>query len=102
MTARRTTFCCVALLTLAIVMTFGPVVRNNFTDWDDPDTIWANPHLHPATFSNIGWYWNHSDAELYIPVTYTAWGGLAHLGQKPAPNGTMGPDPAVFHAASIA
>ena len=91
----------ICLVALLVLVTFSPLVRCGFTDWDDQDTIWANPHLHPATLSSIGYYWTHAENELYIPLTYTVWGGLTHLGHKVEGNGTIGPNPMVFHAANV-
>src|SRR5438552_16746435 len=98
---RATIWCC-ALIVIATLVTFGPLVRCGFTDWDDPDTIWSNPHLRPATLASVGYYWTHAEAELYVPLTYTVWGGLAQLGQRQEANGASGPNPAVFHAANVA
>ncbi len=91
----------IGLIVLAVLVVFGPLVRNGFTDWDDQDTIWNNPHLRPATWKSIQYYWLHSEAELYMPVTYTVWGGLAHLGERKSAGATTAPDPAYFHAANI-
>src|SRR3954449_1786670 len=74
----------------AVCLTFSPMVRCGFTDWDDQDTIWANPHLHPATLSSVGYYWTHAENELYVPLTYTVWGGLSHLGQQRQGEGKNG------------
>src|SRR5439155_3416327 len=93
---------CVVLIVVVVLVTFAPLLRCQFTDWDDPDTIWANPHLHPATLANIAHYWTHAEGELYIPLTYSIWGALAHLGQAQEPNGTIGPSAAVYHGANVA
>ena len=92
---------CVALILIGTLVTFSPLLKCAFTDWDDPDTIWANPHMRPATASSIGYYWTHAEEELYIPLTYTLWGGLARIKQAPVPNGSLGPAAVVFHAANI-
>src|SRR5262245_15415368 len=82
---------CIALIVIATLLTFSPLVKSAFTDWDDPDTIWANPHLRPATLQSISYYWTHAEEELYIPLTYTVWGGLSRIRQAPVPNGSLGP-----------
>jgi hypothetical protein len=92
---------CVALILIGTLVTFSPLLKCAFTDWDDPDTIWANPHMRPATPSSIGYYWTHAEEELYIPLTYTVWGGLSRIKQAPVPNGSLGPAAIVFHAANI-
>src|SRR5689334_22806070 len=89
------------LITLAIAITFGPLVRASFTDWDDQDTIWQNPHMRPATMATLGHYWTHTEGELYIPLTYTVWAGLAKIAPLRGAGGLPSPNPAVFHAANI-
>ncbi len=99
--ATWTVLWCGLLIVVVALVAFAPLMRCQFTDWDDPDTIWANPHFRPATLASVGHYWRHAEGELYIPLTYTMWGGLSHLGQATEPNGSVGPDARTYHAANL-
>jgi hypothetical protein len=90
----------VLLIVLAILVTFGPVVRNEFTNWDDQTTIASNPLLRGPVGSSLTHYWKHAEAELYVPLTYTVWTALAKV--APVPSGEVRlPNAAVFHGANV-
>ena len=84
----------IAIITLA---TYARLLSCDFTQWDDPQTVWQNPRLHPPTLKTIQYYWTTAGSDapmgLYIPVTYTFWTILAKI---------AGIRPAIFHAANIA
>src|SRR5579862_1140282 len=84
----------IAVITLA---TYARLISCDFTQWDDPQTVWQNPRLHPPTLSSIRYYWTTAGADapmgLYVPVTYTAWAILAKV---------AGLTPTAFHAANVA
>jgi protein O-mannosyl-transferase len=89
----------VALITLAVYL---PTARHNFLDWDDQDTVAANPDfIRPAT-ADWSHYWTQPYIELYMPLTYTFWGMLAGIAYTPGAGGGGSLNPAVFHFASAA
>jgi tetratricopeptide (TPR) repeat protein len=96
----ETSIYCVLLIVIATLVTFGPVVRNQFTNWDDQTTIANNARLHGPIGESLSYYWKHSASELYVPVTYTVWTVLAKV--APVPSGEIRlPNAAVFHGASV-
>jgi hypothetical protein len=93
LTRRWFWFVAIVLLTFAM---FSPLIRADFTAWDDPDTLALNPKLHPPTWDSLADYWTTAgDAApmgLYVPVTYTVWSAAS------IPNG---PSPHVIHAINV-
>lgn len=91
-------------LVATVGFAMGRAVFNGFTSWDDPHTLWMNPAFNPPTFDKVMAFWNPKSPEagLWVPVTYTVWGALAHLGWLAEP-GAWGErlSPMVFHAASL-
>ena len=81
-------------IALAVWATFGRATANEFISWDDELLITHNPRITDPTLSNLEWIWTHPHEDLFIPVVYTAWWTLAHLGGQP--------DPVIFHAANVA
>jgi hypothetical protein len=63
----------VVVITAAIYM---PVVGYDFVAWDDDLHVYANPWLHPVTWSHIRTFWEAPYQHLYIPLTYTVWAAL--------------------------
>src|SRR6266498_3640415 len=49
----------------------------DFVEWDDPQTIAANPDFNPPNVTHLLRYWRAPYLDLYIPMTYTAWTGIA-------------------------
>jgi Flp pilus assembly protein TadD len=96
--ARRQWLAHAGVVVVACALAFGPVLWNDFTSWDDYDTIARNAHFNPPTFAGLGHYWTHPHMHLYVPVTYTAWWGLALIAHA-AGDGTLAAWP--FHLASM-
>ena len=91
-----------ALLILAVTLTFAPVLRNGFLAWDDDKTIEHNPRIEHPSAANLLHYWRHPYMDLYVPVTYTAWSGIAWASRLL--HGSQSEDaldPRLFHAASL-
>ncbi len=84
-----------AILFLAIFVTYLPAFSCDFVSWDDYDTIARNPALHPPTPASIVDFWKRPQGDLYIPITYTLWALVADI---TAPQTS----PALFHALNIA
>jgi hypothetical protein len=90
------------LLAVATILVFGRIATNDFTYWDDAGTIHHNPRLNPPTIKNVLWYWGHSELGLYMPVTYSVWGGLAAVARlESADEFGIALNPWLFHAASL-
>jgi hypothetical protein len=90
------------LLILAVLATYAPVTRYDFTNWDDPGTLALNPNLNPPGFRKMLHYWRYPHMGLYIPVTYTAWSALATVAQGGLTNGPGSQlKPSIFHTANV-
>lgn len=91
-------------LVAVVVLAMGRVVTHEFTTWDDPTTIYRNPMFNPPEWGQILGAWDPRVHKygLWVPLTYTVWGGLAELGQLSEPD-ALGArlNPAVFHGASL-
>ncbi len=76
--------------------------RFDFVDWDDPRTIAANPDFNPPSFAGMLKYWKAPYLDLYIPVTYTVWTGVAQIAKLPVPDDRgISLDPYPFHAINL-
>jgi Flp pilus assembly protein TadD len=92
----------VVLLACAVVVTFLPVCGHEFSGWDDPENVTANPHLYGQTLAGLWAFWRHPYADLYIPLTYTVWWGLAKVARVDTPDiAEVTLNPYVFHAANL-
>src|SRR6266498_2934599 len=77
-----------ALIALACLITFAPILTNGFVSWDDYQTISRNPRLNPPSFEGLIYYWQHPHMHLYAPLTYTLWttlAAVAHAGDEAGP-----------------
>lgn len=91
-------------LVVLVLIAMGRVVTNDFSSWDDPNTLYHNPAFAPPQWGKIFAFWNPTNiqAGLWVPVTYTVWGVLAHGAQLSQPDDWGARlNPAVFHAASL-
>ncbi len=96
---------CIILLVLIVVTlaVFGPVWDHGFVVLDDGAHIVENPYLKPPSISKTLALWKAPYGSLYIPVTYSAWAGLAWLSEIFARGGVGTKlDPRLFHAANVA
>jgi protein O-mannosyl-transferase len=86
----------------AIVVTaliFLPVVTYDFVIWDDDLHVYANPRLQALNWTQVGAFWQAPYAQLYMPLTYTAWAGLTWLSRALVSEPMQ---PALFHMANLA
>lgn len=98
----------IAILVGGSLLAMGSVLGNGFSAFDDEHTIWENDRLNPPRWSgndSIASYWGEwrkGHLGLYIPVTYTVWGILAHVTYVETAD-EMGNhlDARAFHAASL-
>lgn len=93
-----------ALVALVTLIVFLPAVRFPFFPfWDDDIHVHANPHLANLSWSSIGALWAGPWQQLYIPLTYSAWAGLAALSRwsdgLPVADGAL--NAAWFHGANV-
>ena len=91
-----------AMLSLIV---FLPAVRYPFFPfWDDDIHVHANPHLAELSWSSLAAFWSGPWQQLYIPLTYSVWAGLAALSRwaagLPVANGAL--DAVWFHGANVA
>jgi hypothetical protein len=69
----------ILILIVATGTTFCPLVRAQFTSWDDYETVARNPLLNPPTRQSLAAFWTRPHGDLYIPVTYMVWAGVAAI-----------------------
>ena len=91
----------VCLITLIV---FLPALRFPFFPfWDDDIHVHANPHLASLSWASIWAFWSGPWQQLYIPLTYSTWAGLAALSRwwdgQPVTAGAL--NAAWFHGANI-
>ncbi len=82
--------------------TFVSVCGHDFVDWDDYGNVARNSSFQPPTLAHIAGFWRQSYFGMYIPVTYSLWGGVATLARSATPDehGFV-LNPYVFHAANL-
>ena len=94
------------LLTAGVTLVvFLPTLRFPFFPfWDDDIHVHANPHLADLTWAGIGAFWAGPYQQLYVPLTYSVWAGLAVLSRwadgLPLSSGAL--NAAWFHGANVA
>lgn len=92
------------LLLLLIACVYGEVCTFNFLPfWDDDTNIHRNPLYSPLSWVSIARFWSGPFQQLYIPVTYSLWGGLVALSRLVAGTSlSVGPiNPIIFHGANL-
>ena len=78
------------------------ICSNQFVDWDDSFTLYANPKMNPPTKATLWFYWTHAEHGLYIPATQTVWAALSAIAWNEQPDARgIRLDPRVFHTASV-
>lgn len=69
--------------------------------WDDGINVERNDYLKPVTLSNLAHFWVAPHENLYVPLTYTAWGAIAYFARLPAKDGReIEFNPRFFHTAN--
>jgi len=89
---------------IGTALIFLPALRFPFFPfWDDDIHVHANPHLASLSWSSVGALWAGPWQQLYIPLTYSAWAGLAALSRwadgVPIASGAL--NAAWFHGANV-
>jgi protein O-mannosyl-transferase len=94
--SRAVPWICLSLAAL-MALTFYPVVRCGFVNWDDMEHVAQNPDMRSPTFHALERYWARPYFGLWAPVTYTAWLATAAISNGNAKS----PDPWVFHLLNL-
>lgn len=90
------------LLIAITLAALGPVCVHEFTSWDDPLNVTANPVLNPPQWRGLRFVWTHAIHEEYIPLSYSVWWVLARVARLDAPDPSgIWLDPYVFHTANL-
>lgn len=89
---------------LLSLIVFLPALRFPFFPfWDDDIHVHANPHLANLSWAGVLAFWSGPYQQLYIPLTYSTWAGLAALSRwsagQPLAMGAL--DAAWFHGANV-
>jgi len=95
---------CGGLLLLLVAVIYGEVCTFQFLPfWDDDTNIHRNPLYSPLSWKSIAIFWEGPFQQLYIPVTYSVWGGLVALSRLAAGTSlSVGPlNAAIFHGANL-
>ena len=92
----------ILLLIIVTLIAFEPVFSAEFVAWDDNINVVKNPLMNPPTLASVKYIWTHSVLQLYIPISYTSWVGLAAMAQRETPdvNGVF-LNPLIFHATNV-
>jgi protein O-mannosyl-transferase len=93
------------LVAMGTALIFLPALRFPFFPfWDDDIHVHANPHLADLSWESIRAFWSGPWQQLYIPLTYSSWAGLAALSRwadgLPIAAGAL--NAAWFHGANVA
>lgn len=89
------------LLPLAVLAVFGRVTAFDFVNYDDFMHVSENPLITGISAENLARIWRGPIEGLYMPLTYTLWGGLALLSRWLPVGGGAFPDPFWYHAANL-
>lgn len=92
------------LACMVVLAVFLPTLRFPFFPfWDDDIHVHANPHIANLGWAGITAFWSGPWQQLYIPLTYSAWAGLAVLSRwwdgMPVATGAL--NAAWFHGANV-
>ena len=95
---RRSGVCLLLIVvTLAI---FSPIGNHEFV-WDDRSNVTENPYLRQVTGANVLSFWQRPYQQLYIPLTYTVWAGIAAFAANPTAGARQGLAPGPFHMVNL-
>jgi tetratricopeptide (TPR) repeat protein len=90
------------LVILVPVIVLWPLVSAEFIPLDDPINVARNPDFNPPLLANLGHYWRVPFLNMYAPLTYTAWAGVARLAWMDATDESgLQLNPYIFHATNL-
>ena len=92
------------LVAMGTALVLFPALRFPFFPfWDDDIHVHANPHIAELSWGSLGALWAGPWQQLYIPLTYSVWAGLAALSRwadgLPVASGAL--DAVWFHGANV-
>jgi hypothetical protein len=99
--APRPTAACLAVLAGLTIVTFYPVLRAQFLNWDDHVNISTNPDLNPVTLDGLLRNFNRTRLTLYMPLAYVVWGGLTFIARQAPDAAGVTLNPAVYHGFNL-
>ncbi|HEX8342798.1 MAG TPA: hypothetical protein VF624_17980 [Tepidisphaeraceae bacterium] len=91
-----------ALVVAATVLAFSYTLTCDFAGWDDDVTIVYNLWMTEVGWATVAHYWTHTAANIYVPLTYTAWAAIALVAKVAPDHRGVAFNPLFFHAASVA
>src|SRR5438093_9704788 len=91
----------ISLLVALCLIVFGRALGNGFVNWDDQGQLYENPDFNPPSLAKLARYWRGPHMNLYLPVTYSAWGAIARVAYDPRAPGPIKLRPVYFHAANL-
>jgi tetratricopeptide (TPR) repeat protein len=89
------------LLLIVVTLAIFSPIRNHEFVWDDRSNVTENPYLRQATGANVLSFWQRPYQQLYIPLTYTVWAGIAALAGNPAADPRNRLDAGPFHMVNL-
>jgi hypothetical protein len=66
---------CSWLVTLAVLGVFGRILGFSFINYDDFLHVGENPLITGFSLESLARFWSGPSEGLYMPLTYTVWGG---------------------------
>ena len=90
------------LVIVVPVLALWPVVTAEFIPLDDSANVSRNPDYNPPEIAKLGHYWTGPFLNMYAPLTYTAWAGVARVAWMDSQDHSgLQLNPYVFHAANL-
>ncbi len=90
------------LVIVVPVLVLWPVVSAEFIPLDDPANVSRNPDFNPPALSKVAHYWTTPFLNMYAPLTYTTWAGVARIAWMDSTDHSgLQLNPYVFHAANL-
>ena len=99
---KRSTCLPLILVIVVPVLALWPVVSAEFIPLDDPANVSRNADFNPPTLAKLGHYWTGPFLNMYAPLTYTTWAGVARLAWMDSMDHSgLQLNPYVFHATNL-
>jgi hypothetical protein len=98
---RRRDAVALAVVLCLTLLAMGRLCANDFTWWDDNDTVHQNPWLLPPTWHTLMHYATAPAGGLYIPLTYWLWAAVALTAHVPPDASGICLNPFQFHAINL-
>jgi protein O-mannosyl-transferase len=93
---------CLAVVLTVTAAVYLPVLKAQFTDWDDDVHLTQSGLFDPPSPAYLGEVWRRPILGLYIPLTYSVWMLLGWLTIPHGANDQVGYlSPSVYHAANL-